>query len=1031
MGNQIFTSQTNHNPFLCNTSYSFHTHHILPLAIPSLNYGNQISSIRNHDFNSFDNIAESDLYNKPEKCKLNPENTTISSKKNSVLRAQYCNIRSICNKVDLVKNHIDGNADIDLIFLTETWLNDKIPNSVISPKNYDVIRADRQLHKGGGVLLFYNNRLQVDVIKCPESLHVAEGDYEIMCVDVYNGKEPCRFCCLYIPPRSSLNQYIVEEVCKTIKSLFVDNEPIFIIGDFNLPLINWDDLTIQKIRNSQAGYTAYKIFLDFCAENCLNQLIHEPTHNKGNILDLILCNSNAHNLLLSSSVLNPLSSSCDHFLMSFNINHKNRKQIRPISRYPDFKNANYEKINLEVSEFLNNQKFIFNSSSTLKETYDKFVTFLHTLIGRHVPLKSSNSTVYKRPRHINILLQEKLSLYKKYKMDKSLKEKYKKKSKQYDVAVQKWQDENEIRICNNPSSKKFYNFFRGKMKSNSSIPPLHDSNNNIHTSNLDKANLLNSFFHEVFQDDDGVVLDCKYKTNNIMKDFSIDFSDVMLSLHTLKDKITRTPEQIPSYFLKRIGPSITEFLVPFFNACLHFNFVPIQWKTAIVIPIFKKGENNVPNNYRPISLTSSLSRLFEIIIYNILLHHFLSLDLFSPNQFGFLPLRSSCAQLMKCLHDWYANLYKNKSTHVIYTDIQKAFDSVSHNKLIIILKSYGINTTLLHWIKNFLSDRIQQVVIEDSFSSPCSLSSGIPQGSILGPLLFLIYINDIDNCSQPLDETGGISLFADDAKMYATDPSKLQYSINLVGEWLQKHQLRLAPNKCSTLHISKTSQNPDFYLNSNLISTTECIKDLGILITENLNWTKHIDCISRNATASSYHIIRFTKTRNIWTLKKLFTTYTRSKLEYNTPIWTPTSIEDKTKIEKIQRDFTRLVFKRCNLSYSSYSDRLKQINLKSLEYRRIFNDIVFMHKIINGLAGINFNDFFKYHESPYALRGKRVRVETKLKCNSSLWLNSFFTRGPSLWNALPEEITKLECLKTFRQRLHQFDLNSIAKLTFT
>ena len=653
------------------------------------------------------------------------------------------------------------------------------------------------------------------------------------------------------------------------------------------------------------------------------------------------------------------------------------------------------------------------------------------MIDQHVPFKSSSSAASKRPKHITTLLQEKLSLYKKSKQDSSLKEKYKETSKQYDVAVQKWKDQEEIQICNNPSSKKFYNIFRSKMKSNSSIPPLYDSNNNIHTSNIDKANLINSFFHQVFQKDDGVPLPFSYKTNNIMEDFSINISDVKHSLHTLKDKMTRTPEKIPSYFLKRIAPSISQFLVHFFNSCLYFNFVPYQWKTAIVIPIFKKGDKNVPNNYRPISLTSSLCRLFEIILYNIILHHFLSLNLFSRNQFGFFPLRSSCAQLMECLHDWYENLYNNQSTHVIYTDIQKAFDSVNHIKLITILKSYGINETLQHWIENFLSDRQQMVAIEDVLSSPCPISSGIPQGSIIGPLLFLIYINDIDVCAHPLQESVRISLFADDAKMYATDPLTLQHCLNLVGDWLQNHQLRLATNKCSTLHISKTKETPDFYLYSNLVSRTEYIKDLGIIIERNLKWTRHIDSISHNAAASSYHIIRFTKTRNIWTLIKLFTTYVRSKLEYNTPIWNPTTKEYKTKIEQIQKNFTRIIFKRCNLSYSSYSDRLNQVNLKSLEYRRTFNDIIFMHKIINRLAGMDFNIYFSYHTTPYVLRGKRTKVVAKLKCDTPIWLNSFFTRGPKLWNALPEHLTDIKFLHLFRRHLQKFDLNTITKLIFT
>ena len=193
---------------------------------------------------------------------------------------------------------------------------------------------------------------------------------------------------------------------------------------------------------------------------------------------------------------------------------------------------------------------------------------------------------------------------------------------------------------------------------------------------------------------------------------------------------------------------------------------------------------------------------------------------------------------------------------------------------------------------------------------------------------------------------------------------------------------------------------------------------------------KHIDFLYRNASARSYQISRFSKTRNIWTLVKLYKTYIRPKLEFNTPIWSPNLLQDITKIEKIQKTFTRYAFKKCNIPYSSYSDRLRQINLQSLEYRRLFFDLVFMFKIINGLAGINFNAFFKYTENPYTLRGRRSKIEPNFKSFKSVWHNSFFTRGPKLWNALPEILTTSTSLLSFKENLKKFNLNSIQNITF-
>ena len=296
--------------------------------------------------------------------------------------------------------------------------------------------------------------------------------------------------------------------------------------------------------------------------------------------------------------------------------------------------------------------------------------------------------------------------------------------------------------------------------------------------------------------------------------------------------------------------------------------------------------------------------------------------------------------------------------------------------------------------------------------------------------MFLIYINGIDICAKPIQGTGGLRLFADDAKFFSSNPSNLQSSLNLLTNWLQDYQLRLAKEKCSVVSIPQSSSNPYFFLENSQILTSESIKDLGIIISDNLKWNKHIDYLYRNASVSSYQISKFSKTKNIWTLIKLFKTYVRPKLEFNTPIWSPYLSKDIEKIEKIQKTFTRYIFKKLNLPYSSYSDRLRQINLKSLEYRRLFFDLVFLYKIINGLAGINFHDYFVIKENPYMLRENQFKIESNFKSFNSIWHNSFFTRASKLWNSLPKTITDSKSLISFKKTLNKFNLCSIAPLRF-
>ena len=491
-------------------------------------------------------------------------------------------------------------------------------------------------------------------------------------------------------------------------------------------------------------------------------------------------------------------------------------------------------------------------------------------------------------------------------------------------------------------------------------------------------------------------------------------------------------EDIPSYFIKQIGITITPFLVQLFNSSLHLNFIPSQWKTAYITPIFKKGDQTKPKNYRPISLTSGFSRLFEIIFHKKILEHFHTHDLFSSNQFGFLPQRSSCSQMIKSVHDWYNNFSQGRLTHVLYTDISKAFDSVCHRKLYNVLKSYGISLRLVEWLYNFLKDRQHQVAINDFLSSPCNILSGIPQGSILGPLMFLIYLNDIDSCSNSFRENTKISLFADDSKIYGNDFSELQSSLNDLGEWLKDRHLKLAPEKCFSLHIGKhNTSHQSFFFNETCISSSQAIKDLGIYVTHNLKWTTHINYIYKRAKSTSYHILKFTKTKNIWTLLKLYTTYVRPKIEHNTPIWSPSLTQDVKKLENIQKHFTRSIFNRCNIPFNSYSNRLYQLNIHSLQYRRIYFDLITIFKIIHGISGLEFDDFFVRRSQPYMLRGNEFKIDTINKYKSSTWQNSFFVRAVKLWNALPNDISSSPSLNIFKSKLNNYNLSSITNLIFS
>ena len=552
---------------------------------------------------------------------------------------------------------------------------------------------------------------------------------------------------------------------------------------------------------------------------------------------------------------------------------------------------------------------------------------------------------------------------------------------------------------------------------------------------LEKANLFNSSFQNFFTVDNNIPFSAPTPLNH-MPPFQIQSDDVYRACKKMNKKLSRTPEGIPSFFISHTINSLLFPLTTIFNLFLRLGFVPSQWKCAEIVPVFKKGDRRKVGNYRPVSLTSSISRLFEAVLLEKLMSYALENHLLSKFQFGFLPTRTSCGNLLSSIHSWLTSLLSSKCTNVFYTDIKKAFDSVNHRILIQILISSGFNTDVVSWISNFLCDRIQKVCINNATSSALPVYSGVPQGSVLGPFLFLIYYDKITNIlnhssdlmpTQISDQISDLSirLFADDCKIFSSQPQVLQKAMDNSHEWLSTHQLDLARDKCAILKIKKSAiqENTTFSLDHVPIQEVTKFKDLGILVTGDLNWSTHIDYICHRASITSFQITKSLNSKIIWTWLKLYQTYIRPKLESNTQIWSPFLIKDVNKIESIQRKFTRFAFNKCSISNTGYEDRLRKINMLSLKQRRVYFDLALMFKMINNISDLQFNDYFYLITTKYSLRSHTLQINTKNKFNSSRWHNSYFGRIPSLWNVLPSHIVLSPSLNTFKIALKAYLLN--------
>jgi hypothetical protein len=414
----------------------------------------------------------------------------------------------------------------------------------------------------------------------------------------------------------------------------------------------------------------------------------------------------------------------------------------------------------------------------------------------------------------------------------------------------------------------------------------------------------------------------------------------------------------------------------------------------------------------------------ECIIKNNMIDYLLSQDVITSQQHGFLKNRSTNTNLLETVSDWTLAVSCKNSIDAIYIDFSRAFDSVVSSKLLYKLRAYGINGKLFEWISLFLNDRSQCVVLENCISSSCPVISGVVQGSVLGPLLFLIYINDI---TEVCSGSTKLKLFADDAKFYSacklnTQSTDLQTTLDRLTAWAAKWQLKININKCFHIHInSKRNETVanKYFLDNAAIITSNSVTDLGIEINSNLDFSSHISNIIAKARQRSGTFFRGFVCRKLAFVRKIFVTYIRPCLEYNSNVWNPSKIYLIDKIESVQRQFTKKIPTISNLSYE---ERLKALNLDPLELRRLRFDLIQYYKILNNLSPLKPENYFSFYFPRESSRTTEPKLIRPALGNNRLF-SSFFFRSIDAWNCLPTDLRHASSVDSFKNYLLKFDLS--------
>lgn len=529
----------------------------------------------------------------------------------------------------------------------------------------------------------------------------------------------------------------------------------------------------------------------------------------------------------------------------------------------------------------------------------------------------------------------------------------------------------------------------------------------ILTDQKEISEVFNEYFQSVFSMSDPLnAAVCESGDSGVIW---ISLEGVTELLLRLDQKKSTGPDDIPSAFLRRYATLLAKFLVVIFQKSVSSGAIPDDWRIARVTPVFKKGNRLNFSNYRPISLTCHCCKMLEHVITKYLNNFLQSQNVLSEHQHGFRRGFSTTTQLLATINEFAKALDAGKQVDVIFFDFSKAFDKVPHNKLITKLKSIGVPAEITNWVTSYLLNRKQYVEIEGSRSRLLDVFSGVPQGSVLGPVLFNIYINDL---VEVIDPSVSVKLFADDCILFKiinspSDQQVLNANIGRLETWCAEWNMVINLEK--TAHLSITNKINKFHFKYDVKGTeirhAEVYKYLGVTITSTLNWTTHIV----NVCSSARKKLGFLKHRlnnGPSSLKlKAYKTIIRPSLEYASVVWDPHTKTNIHKLEKIQRLAARFIYSKYRRR-DSPSTMLQMANLEPLEDRRRAARLNLLRLIYFSKLELKPDNYI-VKDSSRPSRHKHSCSIKPIFARTNIYKHSFFPKSITEWNTLPPNSTLL------------------------
>ena len=744
----------------------------------------------------------------------------------------------------------------------------------------------------------------------------------------------------------------------------------------------------------------------------------EPTRGQ-NLLDLFCCNKPS--LVKSITSIPGIS---DHNIVLADCKLKPSIITKPQRKIYQWLKADWRSLREQTVVFA--EDFLASATTrSVNENCIKFRTCLEEVMENKIPSKLSSKR-FKLPwfnRELKRLCRKKARKYKKAKRSgrEDHWEQYKfQKVVQAKLTEGRWDYINRfLQIGLETGNKKpFWKYLRVQKQEDFGISAL-KSNGKMFTDRKSISEILNTQFKSVFtKKTSSKILELPGVTFPSIKDLKITEFGVFKLLDKIDVSKASGPDCIPGRILQNLARELAPVLHFIFEQSLNTGDLPAEWTLANVAPIFKKGSKLQVVNYRPVSLTCISCKLFEHIVCKHILGHLELEDheILTDLQHGFRSGRSCETQLITTFHD-IASAYNKKGSQIdiAVLDFSKAFDTVPHDGLLSKLKHYGIDDKIWLWISNFLKQRKQRVVVDGIQSDLVTVDSGVPQGTVLGPILFLLHINDL-----PSVISSKVRLFADDCLVYREiknrqDQIALQKDLNLLENWGSKWGMRFNAAKCNIMRMSRkqTPISTQYELSGQVLEEVKDAKYLGVTVSDDLEWTKHINAITTKANSKLSFLRRNLKGCPEKLRETAYFALVRSFLEYSATVWHPHQKYNSDNLEMVQRRAARFVKGRYGM-YESVTQMLEELTWVPLSKRRENARLILFYKIIKNLAMV-----------PHSCLEKadgRTRKKHNLKFrhigyNVDPYGQSFFPKCISAWNGLAQEIAEANTLDLFKSKL--------------